>query len=85
MSKSLFSKANEKFVETLISARQGAGLKQSELAEIIGKDQSYVSNIERGQRRVDMLEFYILAKAMKIEPVKLYAKAIQHLPESFEI
>jgi len=42
MSKSLFSKANEKFVETLISARQEAGLKQSELAKIVGKDQSYI-------------------------------------------
>lgn len=85
MSKSLFSKANEKFVETLISARLKAGLKQSELAEIVGKDQSYISNIERGQRRVDMLEFYILAKAMKANPVELYASAIQYFPAEFEI
>ena len=85
MSKSLFSKANESFVETIVSARLKAGLKQSELAEIVGKDQSYISNIERGQRRVDMLEFYILAKAMKADPVTLYAIAIEHFPSSFEI
>ena len=85
MSKSLFSEANERFVETLISARQKAGLKQSDLAEIVGKDQSYISNIERGQRRVDMLEFYILAKAMKVDPLKLYASAIQQFPSDFEI
>jgi len=85
MSKSLFSAANEKFVETLIEARRNAGLKQAELAEIIDKDQSYISNIERGQRRVDMLEFYILARAMNTDPVKLYADAIRNLPESFEI
>lgn len=85
MSKSLFSKANEKFVETLISARLEAGLRQSELAEIVGKDQSYISNIERGQRRVDMLEFYILARAMNKDPVRVYADAIEGFPEQFEI
>lgn len=85
MSKSLFSKANKSFVETLVTARLSVGLKQSELADIVGKDQSYISNIERGQRRVDMLEFYILAKAMKLDPLELYATAIKPLPESFEI
>lgn len=85
MPKSLFSEANKSFIKILIRARQDAGLKQSELAELIGKDQSYISNIERGQRRVDMLEFYILARAMQVDPLELYASIIQHLPDRYEI
>ena len=76
MPKSLFSEANKSFIQTLINARHDAGLKQEELVERVGKDQSYISNIERGQRRVDMLEFYVLAKAMNTDPVELYAQVI---------
>lgn len=40
-------------VEKLKLARQEAGLKQEEVAERLGKPQSYVSKVERAERRID--------------------------------
>ncbi len=85
MSKSLFSEANERLIAVLVSARHSAGLRQVDLAKKVEKDQSYISNIERGQRRVDVLEFYVLAKAMDVDPVKLFERAIDNFPDTFDI
>jgi len=85
MSKSLFSEANERLVEVLIAARHSAGLRQVDVADKLKIDQSYICNIERGQRRVDVLEFYVLAKAMNADPVQLFASAIDTFPEAFDI
>ncbi|MEO0462873.1 MAG: helix-turn-helix transcriptional regulator [Pseudomonadota bacterium] len=85
MSKSLFSEANERLVQVLVSARQDAGLRQADLAVKLGKDQSFVSNIERGQRRVDVLEFYMLAKSIGADPIDLFKRAVCEFPETFEI
>src|SRR5260370_27128940 len=38
----------------LASARQRAGLTQKQLARLLRKPQSFISNYERGQRRIDV-------------------------------
>ena len=85
MSKSAFSDAHQILVEQLTAARKQSGLKQEELAALIGKDQSYISNIERGQRRVDVLEFVTIARFLKVDPVKMLADIVSKLPEDFAI
>ena len=40
-------------VEKLKEARQDAGLTQAQAAERLGKPQSYVSKVERAERRID--------------------------------
>lgn len=85
MPKSVFTGAHQYLVETLISARKKSGLTQALLAKAIGKDQSYISNIENSQRRVDVLEFYALARAMNADPVKLYAEVVKKLPKNIKI
>ena len=40
----------------LAAARENSGLTQQELARRLRKPQSFVSNVESGQRRVDLLE-----------------------------
>lgn len=85
MPKTVFSGAHKHLVELLVAARRKAGLTQTDLAQAIGKDQKFISLIERGQRRVDVLEFYVLAKAMGLEPLKLYADLVKKLPDRLEI
>jgi transcriptional regulator with XRE-family HTH domain len=85
MSKSAFSDAHKILVEQLTAARKQSGMKQEELAALIGKDQSYISNIERGQRRVDVLEFVALASAMNADPVQLFTAIISKLPSKFAV
>jgi transcriptional regulator with XRE-family HTH domain len=85
MSKSAFSDAHQILVEQLTAARKQSGMKQEELAALVGKDQSYISNIERGQRRVDVVEFCALARAMKSDPVLLFSEFAAKLPKKLLI
>lgn len=52
----------------LVDARKSAGLKQVDLANRLGRPQSYISKIERGQRGVDVIEFLEIAKAIGFKP-----------------
>lgn len=85
MPKSVFTGAHQHLVDALVDARSRAGLTQTELGARIGKDQSYISIIERCQRRVDVLEFYALAKAMDVDPVKLFADVIGRFPDRISV
>ena len=85
MPKTIFGGENRHLVEVLAQARRMSGLTQAQLAERVGKDQTFISIIERGQRRVDVLEFVALAKAMKADPVGLFADVLKRLPEEISI
>jgi transcriptional regulator with XRE-family HTH domain len=52
----------------LIEARHANGLKQTELAKLLGRPQSFVSNYEGGQRRLAVIEFIDIAKALGLDP-----------------
>jgi transcriptional regulator with XRE-family HTH domain len=85
MAKTIFTGAHAILVEVLIDARKRAGLTQTELAIRIGKDQSFVSLIERSQRRIDTIEFYVLARAMDLDPADLFAAVVRRLPRKVSI
>lgn len=74
MAKSVFTDAHGSLIAVLVAARKDAGLLQADLASRVGKDQSYISNIERGQRRLDLVEFRALALAMNADPVALFKR-----------
>ncbi len=54
--------------------RKDAGLTQAELAQRLSRPQPMISHIERGERRVDMLEFCEIAWAMGLNPEDLFAR-----------
>lgn len=64
-----------------MKARENAQLSQAEIAEKMGKPQSFVSKYERGERRLDFTEFIELAKILSIDIprfIKKYRAAIAH-------
>ena len=60
----------------LIQAREEAGLSQQELADRLGRHQTYVSKCERGERRMDVLEFLEVMKAIGSNPVRFIKQLI---------
>jgi len=85
MPKSVFSGAHQHLVDVLVEARRAAGLRQADVAAKVGKDQTYISLIERSQRRVDVLEFVALAKAMGADPVDLFSEVLRRLPKRIQV
>ena len=74
MQKSLFTKKYDRFRELLTEARKKSGLTQKELAEKISRPQSFVSKYERGERRLDVVEFLEISKILGISPAKFLKK-----------
>ena len=50
-----------------MAARENAGLTQVNIAERLGKPQSFISKYERGERRLDFAEFIELADMLEID------------------
>lgn len=59
---------NERLRRMLIEARLGAGLRQADVAAKLGKPQSYVSKIERGEQGITIIELIEMAEAVGFEP-----------------
>jgi transcriptional regulator with XRE-family HTH domain len=59
--------------QQLQAIRMDASLTQIELAKKLRKPQSFVSSYERGQRRLDVLEFAAVVSAMGAEPETVFA------------
>jgi transcriptional regulator with XRE-family HTH domain len=55
-------------LEVLIRARKKAGLSQQEIADRLGRPQSFVSKYENGERRIDVAEFISLLQLCKVDP-----------------
>ncbi|MDG2532751.1 helix-turn-helix transcriptional regulator [Sphingomonas sp. HITSZ_GF] len=66
-------------MQIIADARKQAGLTQLEFAEKLGRSQSYVSNIERGQRRVDLLEFYAICVVLQLDPVEMFRETVRRI------
>lgn len=79
------SLAYEAAVATVVAARTEAGISQRELAQRLGKPRSFVSKIESRERRLDMVEFIVLARAIGLSPSALIAVIESSLPGRVDI
>lgn len=69
--KSLRSREHRAFCELMVRKRQEAALTQTELAQRLGKPQSYVAKYEGGERRLDVVEFLAVCRAIDTDPALL--------------
>lgn len=60
----------QQLLERLRAARQHAGLTQQEVAKKLNTHQSYISKVESGERRIDVVELWELSKLYK-QPIEL--------------
>jgi transcriptional regulator with XRE-family HTH domain len=58
----------------LIEARKDAGLTQVEVAERIGWTQTKLSKVERGIRRLDVVEFIQFSDAIGFDAIEMIAR-----------
>ena len=52
----------------------GARVTQTELARRINKTQSFVADLERGERRLDVIDYLSVAEAIGVDPLTILAE-----------
>lgn len=74
--KSTYTETYKVLLSRLIRYRKEQSLSQAELAKKLGRPQSFISKIENGERRLDVIEFLELAKAIGIKPEDIIRKLL---------
>jgi transcriptional regulator with XRE-family HTH domain len=69
--KSIYSKDQLAFRELMTAERKKAGLTQQQLAKQLGRHQSFIAKYEGGERRLDVIEFITIARAIGADPSRL--------------
>lgn len=77
MEKSLKSAEYARFIALLVAVRHKAGIRQQALAKKLRKPQSFVAKYEGGERRLDVIEFIVIAEALGADPIKLLRRFLQ--------
>ena len=71
--KSVFTEEYGRFLTRLIEARRQNGLSQQQLANKLGRPQSFISKYEHGERRLDVIEFMEIARGIGFTAADLIA------------
>ena len=71
MPRSTHSPRYIKLLKILLDARKTSGISQAALADRLDCLQTFVSKYERGERRLDIVEFLDVAKALDLDPCKV--------------
>lgn len=69
----------------LVEARQRVDLTQTELGKRINRPQPFISMVESGERRIDIIQFYAIMKALGLDPEQAFRDLIDRLPEKVEV
>jgi transcriptional regulator with XRE-family HTH domain len=77
MSKSLRSPDHVAFQTVMREARKEAEMTQADLAVRLQKPQSFVAKYENGERRLDVVEFIEIARALSIPPRRLFERLLR--------
>ena len=72
-------------IAALVTARHLSGKTQREIATVIGKPPSFVAKVETGERRLDFVEFIVLARALGRDPATLLGEIAGELGGPVEI
>ncbi len=76
MARSTHHQHYQVLLHVLREMRERVGLTQVALADRIGNTQTFVSKVERGERRIDVVEFVEICEALGIEPTKAFAEFV---------
>lgn len=74
MAKSLHTEKWNRLLDELIATRIRSGVTQIQLGNLIGRTQSFISKVERGERSLDVIEFCEWVSNLGIRPYEFLEK-----------
>ena len=72
-----YSDKDKAFLEALRAKRKQAGLSQIVMAEKLGTTQSTVSKMERGELRLDVIDFVHVCEVLNVKPSQMMAEVFE--------
>lgn len=66
--KTIYAREYRQLVSGLRQTRKALGLTQTELCDALGWPQQRLSSVERGARRLDVMEYFLLAEKLGMTP-----------------
>ena len=76
VSRTIHSKGHLKLVDVLLRARKASGLSQKDMAMLLHCQQSLVARFESGERRIDVIEFIVICRALDVRPEEIFGEII---------
>ncbi|GAB7261922.1 MULTISPECIES: helix-turn-helix domain-containing protein [Pectobacteriaceae] len=73
---SIYSEEYQLVTRTLREARISKGISQQKLADMLGRPQSFIAKVESGERKLDVVEFALLAHLLSVDPAPVLEKII---------
>lgn len=77
VSKQIYSSQAKRLRELLVEYRTRSGVTQAELAARIGRAQTFVSKVELGERRIDIIELVQMLTVMRADPVEFLERLLK--------
>lgn len=84
MEKAIHSAKQAILLDLLYKARKRARLTQTQLGALIDEPQSLVSDIERGERRADLVELLQITRALNVPLVDLVRSFVERVETEVE-
>ena len=81
MKKSIHTDEYATVTSLLIETRKSAGITQVQLAELLGKSQSFVSKVERGENRLDVIQLRTILETLGTTLAAFVEELEQRLPK----
>lgn len=69
--KSTYTETYKRLLTRLVAARKHAGITQEVLSKKLGRPQSFVSKIENGERRIDVIELLEITEFLGVDACEL--------------
>lgn len=79
MARTIYREEYRQVVGLLREAREALGLSQAVLAQRHGRNQQWVSLMESGSRRLDIIEFAEVCLALRTDPTAILASTLDDL------
>lgn len=82
MEKTIYTREYAVVLRLLREARQEAGLTQIELAKKLKQSQSFVTKVERGDRRLDIIQLRTMCETFGLTLAEFVARLERALPSA---
>lgn len=66
-------------IKFITRVREESGVSGRQLSGQLNQSHDYISTIEDGSRRVDMIEFIVIAEALKLDPGMLFDEYLKEI------